>query len=198
MRVRRLAEIDRQERESANVKVAQLWSSGYFFAMKGIFLILILSVSPLLAGDPITAGSFEFQPPAPWVAEDYPSHMVKGALRHSPKAPLLKIFHFGPSRDGGIEANIKRWNKEFEGEVKVTPEKKTYGKQEVAIVVMEGVFLDGGIMERKTEKAGWTLLGAIIPHETGDVTVKVAGPTAEIMKSKKDFEALVASAFAKE
>ncbi|MEJ6580730.1 MAG: hypothetical protein QNL33_16865 [Akkermansiaceae bacterium] len=166
--------------------------------MKAILFFLTLSIGPLLAGDPITAGSFEFKPPAPWVAEDYPSHMVKGALRHSPKAPLLKIFHFGPGRDSGIEANIKRWKKEFESEVKITPEKKSYGKQEVVIVAMEGIFLDGGIMERKTEKAGWTLLAAIMPHETGDVTLKIAGPTAEVMKSKKDFEALIASAFPKE
>jgi hypothetical protein len=163
--------------------------------MKAIFLFLVLGISPLLAGDPIKAGNFEFQPPAPWIAEDYPSHMVKGALRHSAKAPLLKIFHFGPSRDSGIEANIKRWKKEFEGEVKITPEKKIYGMQEVAIVTMEGIFLDGGIMERKTEKEGWSLLGAIIPHETGDVTLKVAGPSAEIVKMKKDFEELLASAF---
>ncbi|YCM42136.1 hypothetical protein V2O64_12570 [Verrucomicrobiaceae bacterium 227] len=153
---------------------------------------------PAFWGEAIKAGSFEFQPPEPWVVEEYPSHMVKGALRHSAKAPLLKIFHFGPGRDSGVEANIKRWKKEFEGEVEITPEKKIFGKQEVAIVTMQGVFLDGGIMERRTEKAGWSLLAAIIPHETGDVTVKVAGPTAEILKMKKDFEALVASAFPKD
>ena len=166
--------------------------------MKAFLLSLIFGVSQLQAVDPIVAGNFEFQPAAPWVAEEYSSHMVKGVLRHSAKAPLLKIFHFGPSRDGGIEANIKRWKKEFEGEIKVTSEEKSYGKQEVAIVTMEGIYLDGGIMERKTEKVGWTMLGAIIPHESGDVLVKVAGPTAEVMKSKKDFEALIASAFRKE
>ena len=166
--------------------------------MKKLFLFLVLAAGPLFAGESIKAGNFEFKPPAPWIVEEYPSHMVKGALRHSAKAPLLKIYHFGAGQGGGVEANITRWKKQFEGEVQVTPEKKTYGKQEVTIVSMDGTYLDGEMMEKKTPKEGWTMLGAIIPHETGDVFLKVAGPSAEIAKSKKDFEALIASAFPKE
>jgi len=164
--------------------------------MKAILFLFLFGASSLLAEVSIKAGSFKFIPTAPWVVQEPGSHMVKGALTHTAKGPLVKIYHFGEGQGGGIEANIKRWQKQFDGEVKVTPEEKNYGKQKVAIVTMDGTFLEGGIMQRnKTPRAGWTLLGAIIPHPSGDVFFKAAGPTAEIMKAKKDFETLIASAF---
>ncbi len=167
--------------------------------MKAILFLLMIGASSLLAEVSIKAGNFKFIPAAPWVVQEPGSHMVKGALSHTEKGPLLKIYHFGQGQGGGVDANIQRWKKQFDGEVKVAQEEKTYGKQKVAIVVMEGTFLEGGIMQRnKTPRAGWSMLGAVIPHESGDVFFKVAGPTADITKAKKDFEALIASAFPKE
>lgn len=166
--------------------------------MKAIIFLLMFGASSLMAQISIKAGAFEFKPAAPWVVQEPGSHMVKGALTHNAKGPLVKIYHFGEGQGGGVEANIKRWKKQFEGEVKVTSEEKTYGKQKVAIVVMDGTFLEGSIMQRnKTPRAGWSLLGAVIPHPAGDVFFKAAGPTADIMKAKKDFETLIASAFPK-
>jgi hypothetical protein len=114
------------------------------------------------------------------------------------KGPMVKFYHFGFGQGGGVDANVTRWKKQFEGEVKVTPEKLSYDKQEVTIVMMEGTFLDGGIMERKTPKEGYVLLGAIIPHAGGDVFLKMTGPKAVLLKAKGDFKKLVASAFTKE
>jgi len=166
--------------------------------MKVIFFLLMIGANSLLAEISIKAGNFKFLPTDPWVVQEPGSHMVKGALTHTGKGPLVKIYHFGEGQGGGIDASIKRWKKQFDGEVKVTPEEKTYGKQKVAIVTMNGTFLEGSIMQRnKTPRAGWTLLGAIIPHPSGDVFFKSAGPTADIMKIKKDFERLIASAFPK-
>ena len=166
--------------------------------MKAIFFLLLFGASSLLAEVSIKAGNFKFIPAKPWVVQEPSSHMVKGQLTHNAKGPVLKIYHFGEGQGGGVDANIKRWQKQFEGEVKVAPELKTYGKQQVAIVTMEGTFLEGSIMQRnKTPRPGWTLLGAIIPHPSGDVFLKVAGPTADITKAKKDFEALIDSAFPK-
>ncbi len=166
--------------------------------MKAICLFLLLAASSLFAGESITAGNFVFTPEKPWVVQDSPSHMLKGVAQYGEKGPLLKFYHFGTGQGGGVEANITRWKKQFEGEVKVTPETLTYDKQEVAIVTMEGTFLDGAIMARKTAKEGYLLLGAIIPHATGDVFLKMTGPKAEMEKSKADFKKLVASAFAEE
>ena len=166
--------------------------------MKAIYLFFLLAASSLFAGESITAGNFVFTPEKPWVVQDSPSHMLKGVAQYGEKGPLLKFYHFGTGQGGGVEANVTRWKKQFEGEVKVTPEKVTYDKQEVTIVTMEGTYLDGPIMARKTPKEGYILLGAIIPHATGDVFLKMTGPKAEMEKSKEDFKKLIASAFAEE
>lgn len=102
-------------------------------------------------------------------------------------------FAFG---DKTVEANIARWKKQFEDEPEVTPEMKKHGEQQVAIVTMKGTFLDGPMMGKKTPKEGWSMFGAVIPHATGDVFFKMAGPTEKMSGAKKDFDALVASAFA--
>ena len=162
------------------------------------FLFFLLAASRLFSGETITAGNFIFSPPKPWVVQDTPSHMLKGASTYGEKGPMVKFYHFGTGQGGGVEANLIRWKKQFEGEVKVASEKLTYDKQEVTIVMMEGTFLDGGIMERKTPKEGYLLLGAIIPHASGDVFLKVTGPKADLSKAKGDFKKLVASAFTKE
>lgn len=158
-------------------------------------LILLTTIISLSAGESITAGMFQFTPEKPWVVVDYPSHMVKGALTHGEKGPLLKFYHFGQGQGGGIEANLKRWNKQFEGEAKVTKSEISYGKQKVAIVLMAGTYLDGGIMERKTPKENYALLGAVIPHAQGDVFLKMTGPAGEIKNAQADLKALINSAF---
>ncbi|MGJ8697828.1 MAG: hypothetical protein ACSHYF_16035 [Verrucomicrobiaceae bacterium] len=163
--------------------------------MKALVLFVALSVSRLVAGESIVAGNFEFRPAKPWVVQEVTSHMVKGALTYGEKGPLLKFYHFGKGQGGGVQANVQRWKKQFEGEVKVTQEKIMYDEQEVAIVLMEGIFLDGGIMERKTPKEGYAMLGAVIPHESGDVFLKMSGPAAEVKKSHEDFKKLIVTGF---
>lgn len=162
------------------------------------FFLLFITIIGLHANESITAGNFLFTAKKPWVVQENKSHMVKGAITYGEKGPLLKFYHFGRGQGGGVTANIGRWKKQFEGEVKVTQQKIMHGKQEVAIVLMEGTFLDGGIMERKTAKEGYALLGAVIPHEGGDVFMKMTGPGADVKKSQEDFKKLIETAFGAE
>lgn len=161
-------------------------------------LFFIASLIGLHADEAITAGNFQFTAKNPWIVQENKSHMVKGAITYGEKGPLLKFYHFGRGQGGGVAANVGRWKKQFEGEAKVTQSKVMHGKQEVAIVLMEGVYLDGGMMERKTAKEGYALLGAIIPHEGGDVFMKMTGPGKDVKKSQEDFTKLIATAFVEE
>ena len=43
----------------------------------------------------------------------------------------------------------------------------------------------------------YMLIGAIIPHPSGDVFLKMLGKEADLKKTKADFEKLIASAFEK-
>ena len=49
----------------------------------------------------------------------------------------------------------------------------------------------------KTATPEYMLIGAIIPHPSGDVFLKMLGKEADLKKTKADFEKLIASAFEK-
>jgi hypothetical protein len=168
--------------------------------MKFITVLWALSLSLLSAQDPFKVGNFTFKPTKSWVVSESKSHMVKATLNHGKKdGPLLKFYHFGEGQGGGVEANIQRWKRQFEnGEAKVTPEEKTFGDQKLTVVTMTGTYMVGPMMQRnKTATPGYMLLGAVIPHASGDVFLKMLGKEADVKKTKADFEKLIASAFEK-
>lgn len=168
--------------------------------MRIIITVLTLSLSALSAQDPFKVGNFTFKPDKSWVIGKTSSHMVKAALNHSKKdGPLLKFYHFGEGQGGGVEANIQRWKRQFEnGEAKVTPENKTFRNQKLTIVSMTGTYMVGSMMAReKKATPEYMLLGAVIPHPSGDVFLKMLGKEVDLKKTKDDFEKLIASAFKK-
>jgi hypothetical protein len=168
--------------------------------MKAIAILWALSISFLLAEEAkFTVGNFTFKASESWIKAPS-SPMVKAALNHGKKdGPLLKFYHFGQGQGGGVKANLERWKRQFkEGEAKVTPEEKTYGEQKLTIVTMIGTYMVGPRMSRdKVATPGHMLLGAVIPHPSGDVFLKMTGKEADLKKVKADFEKLIASAFAK-
>jgi hypothetical protein len=173
-------------------------------SMKLITILWALSISLIFAEDTkFKVGNFTFTATDSWVQAPS-SHMVEAAFNHTKKeGPLLKFYHFGASQGGGVKANIDRWKKQFqdhedETKFKITPEEKTYGDQKLTIVTMTGTYLVGGMMERnKVATPDYMLLGAIIPHPTGDVFLKMTAPEADLKNVKADFEKLIASAFPK-
>jgi hypothetical protein len=167
--------------------------------MKFIAIFWALSISLLLAEDSkFTVGHFSFTASDSWVKAPS-SPMVKAALNHGKKdGPLLKFYHFGQGQGGGVKANLDRWKSQFKGEAKVTPEEKTYGEQKLTIVTITGTYMVGPMMSRnKVATPDYMLLGAVIPHPTGDVFLKMTAPAADLKKVKADFEKLIASAFPK-
>mgnify|MGYP006908577226 CR=1 FL=1 len=166
--------------------------------MKFIAIFWALSISLLSAGETkFTVGNFNFNASDSWVKAPS-SPMVKAALNHGKKnGPLLKFYHFGKGQGGGVKANLDRWKGQFKGaETKITPEEKTYGEQKVTIVTMTGTYMVGPPFGgNKVATPDYMLLGAIIPHASGDVFLKMTAPAADLKKVKADFEKLVASAF---
>lgn len=166
--------------------------------MKFIAILWALSLSLLSAQEPLKVGNFTFKPAKAWLTAPN-SPMVKATLSHGKKdGPLLKFYHFGQGQGGGVKANLARWEGQFQGEAKVTPEEKTFGDQKITIVTMTGTYLVGPPFGgNKVATPNQMLLGAVIPHPTGDVFLKMTGPEADLKKLKADFDALVASAFEK-
>lgn len=165
--------------------------------MKAIALMWILSLALLSAEEAFKVGNFTFKADKSWV-EAPTSPMVKAALYHGKKdGPLLKFYHFGQGQGGGVQANIERWKRQFQnGEAKVTPKEMTFGDQKMTVVTMTGTYMVGPMMARdKTPTPGYMLLGAVIPHPSGDVFLKMTGKEADLKNVEKDFEALISSAF---
>ena len=161
-------------------------------------MIWVLLGTLLLAEDSqFTVGHFTFTSDKSWVKAPS-SPMVKAALNHAKKdGPLLKFFHFGKGQGGGVHANLQRWKSQFQGATKVTSEEKTYGEQTLTIVSISGTYMVGPLMSpNKVATPGYMLLGAIIPHPSGDVFLKMTAPEAELKDVKADFEKLIATAFA--
>ena len=65
----------------------------------------------------------------------------------------------------------------------------------VQIVEIEGTYLGSGgpMMHAQVKKAGYKLLGAIVPAPEGSVFFKLTGPAKTVNAARGDFDALIAS-----
>jgi len=162
--------------------------------MKLIAMIYALFILQLNAGEVIQAGDFQFKAGAPWVQKEA-GGMVKGALAYGETDLVVKFYHFGAGQGGGVAANVKRWKGQFQGESVSEQQEKKHGDQTVTIIKVKGTYLDGPPMGKKVPRENYALYGAIIPHASGDVFLKMTGSEPEMKKAEEDFRKLVASAF---
>ena len=112
--------------------------------------------------------------------------------------PVEAVFYyFGAGQGGDVEANVGRWFSQFEGEPEKSREEITAGDKKITLVKATGTYLDGPPFGAKTPKAGYMLLGAIVPAAEANVFIKLTGPKDAIIKLLDAFKKLAASPFAK-
>ena len=95
---------------------------------------------------------------------------------------------------GGVEANIKRWEGQFEeGKPAKTTDSEVNGLK-VTVVELEGTYKGGGPMMGGggESKKDWAVLGAIV-HTNPAHFFKMWGPKKTVQGARADFDALVAS-----
>jgi hypothetical protein len=154
----------------------------------------------------LAVGGLTFKAAAPWQVKKEPRRMSAGGLTipGKDKAPGIEadFYHFGAGGGGGIEANVQRWQKQFEpGDDGKLPEPKreevAIGGRKVLFVTFKGTFLSGSVMDAKrTPMPGYTMTGVIVPsEETGDIFIKISGPDAPMAAAQEDIKKLVSSAF---
>lgn len=133
--------------------------------------------------------------PDAWEKVDHPSTMRKATFK-IPKVEgdaedaEMSVTQVG----GGIEANIKRWEGQFEGSPESKTEKKKIADWEVTIVSIEGTFKSGGPMMGGSgeSKEDWALLAAIVNTEPAHF-FKMTGPKKTVNAARGDFDSFVAS-----
>jgi hypothetical protein len=105
------------------------------------------------------------------------------------------VFFFGAGQGGGIDDNVARWAKQFEGAPAPKRSTATVAGLRVTRAEVAGTYLapGGPMMQSTGKRAGHRLLGAIVEAPGGNVFFKLTGPAATIAAAQAEFDALVAS-----
>ncbi|MEZ4447094.1 MAG: hypothetical protein R3B72_48895 [Polyangiaceae bacterium] len=149
-------------------------------------------------GGPKRETSIGWTLPSAWSEVDHPSSMRIATFK-IPKAEgdsedaEMSVMQAG----GSIDANVKRWEGQFEGSPAAKTEKQEVNGLEVTVVSISGTFAGGGPMMGGGggAKENWALLGAIVNTEPPHF-FKMTGPKKTVEGSRGDFDSFVAS-FAK-
>lgn len=166
-----------------------------------------LGCAGLLAADAppqtIHARNMTFEAPAAWKSSR-PSGIMRAAQLAIDPAPgdkdpaELVVFVFEGGA-GGVDANVKRWQSQFEGPdgkpPKVASEKRKGKNVDVTFVELTGKYvapLQPGSTE-KNNKPHYRLLGAIVETPDAGYFLKMVGPDKTMNGAKGDFEKLMKS-----
>jgi hypothetical protein len=147
---------------------------------------------------PGVAGGIQWTVPARWTSgagstmrvATYAVPAAKGA-----EPGECAVFFFGSGQGGGIDDNVARWAKQFEGAPVPKQSTTTVAGMRVTRAEVAGTYLapGGPMMQSTGKRTGYRLLGAIVEAPEGNVFFKLTGPAATIGAAQADFDALVAS-----
>jgi len=167
-------------------------------AALAVSLLFLPSPLPAAPASPASAGGIRWTLPARWTARagsamrvaTYAVPAAKGV-----EAGECAVFFFLPGQGGGIDDNVARWAKQFEGTPKADRTLTTVAGLRVTRVAVAGTYLapGGPMMQSTGKRAGYRLLGAIVEASEGNVFFKLTGPAATIGAAQAGFDALVAS-----
>ncbi len=167
-------------------------------AARAVPLVLLSASLPAAPAPPASAGGIAWKVPARWAAgagsamrvATYAVPAANGAEKGE-----CAVFFFGPGQGGGVDDNVARWGKQFEGAP--TPERatQTVAGLHVTRAAVAGTYLapGGPMMQSTGKKTGYRLLGAIVESPGGNVFFKLTGAAATVAAAQADFDALVAS-----
>jgi len=162
----------------------------------GAFGAIIAFVCPAFSADPVEfgVGSFTFSRPDGWQWIVPSSPMRKAQLNIPGNAAAdpgeVTFFHFGPGQGGGVQANVDRWFGQFQNATS-SQNVETVGKTKVTFVEAAGTFLSGMPGTPATPKSDYALRGAILENASGDVFVKLTGPSAIVTGAASAFRKMV-------
>jgi hypothetical protein len=152
------------------------------------------AVAAAAPGTTLDAGSLTFTVPASFEVQSPASPMRLAQMRLPGPAGdgLLTISQAG----GSVEANIARWQGQFDGTP--TLEKATSSPNGLAVttVLLTGTYLDKPSPMAPgpgTPRPDYAMLGTVIETPAGPHFLKATGPKATLDALRGDFDRLVAS-----
>jgi hypothetical protein len=167
-------------------------------AAPAVSLVLLSASLPAAPASPASAGGIAWKVPARWTAgadramrvATYAVPAAKGAEKGE-----CAVFFFGAGQGGGVEDNVARWGKQFEGAPSPQRSTQAVAGLHVTRAAVAGTYLapGGPTMQSTGKKADYRLLGAIVEAPGGNVFFKLTGPAPTVAAAQADFDALVAS-----
>jgi hypothetical protein len=159
-------------------------------------LLLVASIALAALGG---AAGVTWTAPAAW--KEQAARPMRAATYTIPAVPgdaepgECGVYYFGKGHGGDTEANIARWAGQFEGGPTPKRTTKAVAGMTIQIVEISGTYLapSGPMMQSQGKKAGYSLLGAIVPAPEGSIFFKLTGPTKTVAAARPDFDALLAS-----
>jgi hypothetical protein len=148
------------------------------------------------------AGGLSWTAPAEWTTEgERPMRVATyriPAAKGDTEGGELAVFYFGAGKGGSVDANVKRWVKQFQKPDGSSVEKDAKTKEEklggfaVTMVDVKGTYNGGGpMMGPATPKPGFRLIGAIVEGPEGAVFFKLTGPEKTVAGSEKTFRKML-------
>lgn len=165
-------------------------------SMRLISCLLFASVLALYAD---TIAGLKWTPPAGWKT-DPAARPMRAATYLIPSSPGDKdtgecaVYFFGEGQGGGIQANLQRWQSQFQGvagkpAVSKTDKRSVHGMT-VTTIDVSGTYsgMGGG-----SPKPGYRMLGAIVEGPGGNVFFKFTGPEKTVTANQAKFDQMIAS-----
>ena len=151
------------------------------------------------------AAGVVWTPPLRWVSQG--SRLMRIVTYRVPAAEgdledgECAVFYFGSGRGGTVQANLKRWIRQFEQPGGTSSEGAAKIKQQaisslnVTTVDLSGTYLAsaGPVSPVKERKLGYRLLGAIVDAPQGNLFFKFTGPAPTVAASAEEFQAMLQS-----
>lgn len=173
--------------------------------LAALSLVAGLVGGPALAddGQTVRAGALSMKAPKAWQAERPSNAMRKAQIKVPPAAgdpePAELVVTAFAGGAGSLEANIRRWEGQFQGEGGRAPKAKTetrkgknveYTRVEVA-GKYAGMAMPG--QPAAEAKSDYRLLGAIVATPETTYYLKLTGPDKTVAATAKDFDAMLDS-----
>ena len=155
----------------------------------------------------VKAGNLFFRVPTDWIQQTPASSMRKAQFEIPVKgdnneSASVVVYYFGPNQGGSVEANLKRWELQFEApeEISLTDFKKLEEKRSaglnVTILELAGTYvapLSPRNPNVRHNKPNYRLFAAVVETADGPFFFKIVGPAQTMEQQRAHFMLLIDS-----
>jgi len=158
--------------------------------MHKILFFSVLCVASLAFSE--TVAGVKWTAPAGWKSEAArpmrAATYTVAATDGDSEAAECVVFFFGPGQGGSVQANVERWQGQFQGSPgKVA--KRTIRGFALTTVDVSGDYAGMGGATKK----GYRMVGAIVENPGGNLFIKFTGPAKTVARNLPKYEALLTS-----